>query len=465
MMQGQIGVESRPSRGSTFWCTVRLRLEPQANPEYSRVAGQLRDLRVLVVDDNASSREILAAQLDSWNMRPTTVADGPAALQALQRGADEQMPYQLALIDHCMPAMSGVQLVQSIRPNPALADLKLILLTAAGEALSPVQRHALEVCGCVPKPVRKSQLFDALVNALAGTDDKTNCESAPIMPSRSPPKLHGIHILLAEDNHVNQVVAAEILEHAGLTCDIVNNGAQAVEAVRMCHYDLVLMDCQMPEMDGFEATRRIRELEAMGQIGRAAADRMPIIALTANAVKGDRERCLEAGMSDHVAKPINPKLLVQKIEAFTAERASRHGRSPAPAQVASTSQNSHHTLVAEPHIDSASLLERCMGNVDLMARLLAAFEPEIGREVDRLDDAIKAGDNPRIANVAHTLQGSAANLSAARLSALAREVEHAARRNESHNHSLLLAEVRREFDRCIATLPGLNIPACHETKL
>jgi CheY-like chemotaxis protein len=216
------------------------------------------------------------------------------------------------------------------------------------------------------------------------------------------------------------------------------------------------MDCQMPEMDGFEATRRIRDLEAGGQIGRAADDRLPIIALTANAVKGDRERCLEAGMSDHVAKPINPKLLVQKIEAFTAERASRNGQPTATAQVASPSDDHHHQQTNEPHIDSASLLERCMGNVELMSRLLAAFEPEIGREVQRLEEAIHSADNARIANIAHTLQGSAANLSAARLSALAREVEHRARRNESHNHGELLAELRREFGRCIAALPARN---------
>jgi HPt (histidine-containing phosphotransfer) domain-containing protein len=200
-------------------------------------------------------------------------------------------------------------------------------------------------------------------------------------------------------------------------------------------------------------------LEAAGQIGRTADDRLPIIALTANAVKGDRERCLEAGMSDHVAKPINPKLLVQKIEAFTAQRASRNGRPAASHPLTSLSGDCHTEQLAEPHIDTASLLERCMGNAELMTRLLAAFEPEIGREIQQLEDAVKSGDNPRIANVAHTLQGSAANLSAARLSALAREVEHSARRNESDHHSALIDEVRREFDLCIAGLTAENNPA------
>jgi CheY-like chemotaxis protein/HPt (histidine-containing phosphotransfer) domain-containing protein len=442
---------------------VRLRLQSQANSKPCHIASQLDGLRVLVVDDNAASREILSSHLANWGMRPSAAEDGPAAVDMLQRAADKGTPFQLALIDHCMPAMSGVQLVQSIRPIPALAGLKIVFLSAASESLSAVQRHALDLCGCVHKPVRKSQLFDALVNAIAGVKEKANFESAPITPSRSPPKLHGIHVLLAEDNHVNQVVAAEILEHAGITCDIVNNGAQAVEAVMMCHYDLVLMDCQMPEMDGFEATRRIRDWEAGAQIGRTADDRLPIIALTANAVKGDRERCLEAGMSDHVAKPINPKLLVQKIEAFTVERASRNGRAPSASDVAGASEDRHGAMRAEPHIDSVSLLERCMGNADLMERLLAAFEPEIDRELVRLECAIKAGDNSRIANVAHSLKGSAANLSAARLSALAGDVEHAARRNESHNHDELLDELRREFGRCIAALPGLKKPTPQES--
>jgi Amt family ammonium transporter len=463
MMQGRIGVESQAGRGSTFWCTVRLRLQPQVKPESGRLTGELRDLRVLVVDDNAASREILTSQLESWGMCPTAVADGAAALDTLKRAADEQLPYQLALIDHCMPAMSGVQLVQAIRPLSALAGIKLIMLTAAGESPSAVQRHALDLCGCVQKPVRKSQLFDALINAVAGADEKANCESAPITPSRSPPKLHGVHILLAEDNHVNQIVAAEILEQAGLTCDIVNNGAQAVEAVKMCRYDLVLMDCQMPEMDGFEATRRIRALEAAGQIGRRDLDPLPIIALTANAVKGDRERCLEAGMLDHVAKPINPKLLVQKIEAFTAGRARANGRLAESGQVAGPSDDRRDRPSAEPHIDSASLLDRCMGNVELMSRLLAAFEPEIGRDVKRLHDAIQAGDIPRVANIAHTLKGSAANLSAGRLSDLASEVEHAARRNETHDYCELLNQVRREYECCLGALPALNSPALQET--
>jgi Amt family ammonium transporter len=463
MMQGRIGVESQTGRGSTFWCTVRLRLQPQAKSELSRLTSELCDLRVLIVDDNAAIREILTSQLESWGMCPTAVADATAALETLRRAVDEHSPYQLALIDHCMPAMSGVQLVQAIRPLSALADLKLIMLTAAGESPSAVQRHALDLRGCVQKPVRKSQLFDALINAVAGADEKTNCESAPITPSRSPPKLHGVHILLAEDNHVNQIVAAEILEQAGLTCDIVNNGAQAVEALMMCRYDLVLMDCQMPEMDGFEATRRIRELEAGGQIGRAPDDPLPIIALTANAVKGDRERCLEAGMSDHVAKPINPKLLVQKIEAFATDRACVSGRASGSLQVAGPSHGRRQMQSAEPHIDSQSLLDRCMGNVELMSQLLAAFEPEIGRDVQRLDDAIQAGDIPRIANVAHTLKGSAANLSAARLSAWASEIEQAARRKDEHNYGELLNELRAEFERCLAFLPELNSTALQET--
>jgi HPt (histidine-containing phosphotransfer) domain-containing protein len=218
------------------------------------------------------------------------------------------------------------------------------------------------------------------------------------------------------------------------------------------------MDCQMPEMDGFEATRRIRELEAAGQIGRAADDRLPIIALTANAVKGDRERCLEAGMSDHVAKPINPKLLVQKIEAFTTQRASCNGRPTASLPLTGLANDCHQEQLPEAHIDTASLLERCMGNTELMARLLAAFEPEIGREIRQLEDAVESGDNPRIANAAHTLQGSAANLSAARLSALAREVEHSARRNEPDHHSELIDELRREFDLCVAGLSAPNNP-------
>ncbi len=456
MMQGQIGVESQPGSGSTFWFTVRLRLQPQQNSNLRRLSDELKSLRVLVVDDSATSREILAEQLRSWDLCPTAVADGATALQVLSAAVADGLPFQVAIIDRNMPAMNGDQLIEAMQTSPGLVDLKRVLLTSSGESLSAEQLRERHISCCVHKPVRPSQLFDALVEALAGCHvDSERAKNASISPSRSPPKLHGFHVLLAEDNHVNQVVASEILQQAGMTCDIVNNGAQAIEAVAMFKYDVLLMDCQMPEMDGFEAARRIRALEAERRIGSEGKAPLPIIALTANAVKGDRERCLEVGMSDHVSKPINPKVLLQKIESLTAERIPMLGSSAAssPAQdVEAVRPKSD----LNPPIDRCALLARCMGNIDLLARLLNAFEPEIGKELQLLDEAVAARDGARITEVAHSLKGAAANLSAEVLSDLARELENSSRRNEWQYHVDLVFRIREEFGRCIAALPDLN---------
>ncbi len=266
LMGGIIGVDSEPGRGSTFSFNVRLTEQPNSQRR-PKAPPELRNLRVLAVDDNTTNLEILEAVLSSWSFKYETAPDGPTALVKLERAAADGQPFRLAILDMQMPEMDGVELAQRIKKSPALNEISLLMLTSMGEHMSAERMRSVGLAGYLTKPVRQSRLFDAIIDAAAeGTqplkspvgfqDDRENIKLTD---------LSRIRILLAEDNEINQMVACEILAHAGSECDIANNGQEALEAIKSRPYDIVLMDCQMPKMDGFEATRAIR---ARNQSGR-----------------------------------------------------------------------------------------------------------------------------------------------------------------------------------------------------
>jgi CheY-like chemotaxis protein/HPt (histidine-containing phosphotransfer) domain-containing protein len=419
---------------------------------------------VLVADDNAATREILCNVLRSWSVEPVAVADAAAALAAMCRAAAESKPFQLVLADKQMPDMTGQQLAQAAQGIPAIRGARIVLLTSPSDTLSTKQQLALNLSGVAHKPVRPSQLFDVLVAALAGDfAHDPPAERMPQSQEHRPLRTSYLRILLAEDNHINQIVAAETLRQHGYHCEIVANGAAAVEAVTRTRFDLVLMDCQMPDMDGYEATRRIRALEAQGNLPHSAAGgRLPIIALTANAVKGDRERCLEAGMDDHVSKPINPKVLVKKIES-TLSPVSSSTTTVAPIMTTETAIEAiAPALPLDLPINLDTLRYRCLGNLSLVSRLLNEFEREIGAQVTRVEQAVGAGDAAQIAAASHSLKGSAANLSADDLASQAAALEAAARRGAAIDAAESCPRLRYQFERCLRALPqirdALNTP-------
>jgi signal transduction histidine kinase/DNA-binding response OmpR family regulator len=308
MMGGKIGVRSEPGMGSTFWFTARLEKQTgPAQPAPSIYFRDLFDLRVLVVDDNATNRQILRHQLYAWKMQKGSAANGFEALDLLRTAVTDGKPYDLALLDMQMPEMDGMTLARAIKSDPSISSTRLIILTSMGYMHSQSELKASGVDAYLVKPVKQSRLFDCLVNVLG----RAAAEHVFTAPSSDVPAAQvqddmaiarQTRILLAEDNIVNQKVAIAQLKGLGFTADAVANGHEVLSALKQVPYDIILMDCQMPEMDGYEASRTIRQAERSATNSWKAP--MHIIAMTANAMTGDREKCLAAGMDDYLSKPV-----------------------------------------------------------------------------------------------------------------------------------------------------------------
>jgi signal transduction histidine kinase/CheY-like chemotaxis protein len=312
-MQGTIGVDTTPGQGSTFWFTVKLAKQTEVSQPASERLTSLAGISVLIVDDNANSRRILNGQVTSWGMKSATAADGAEALGMLRSAAKVGAPYQAVLLDVMMPEMDGVELARLIKSDPALAAATITLVSSAGPRNEFKERlQGLEIAAWLMKPVRASSLYNSFTNALADTRVAATAARGAGEPLAGfAARLPAYRVLLAEDNPINQKVARLLLKKLGLEVDLAANGREAVEAVMRLPYDVVLMDCQMPEMDGYDATREIRRREA-------GASHIMIVALTANALSGDREKCRAAGMDGYVSKPVTLEALHRALAEVLA---------------------------------------------------------------------------------------------------------------------------------------------------
>ncbi len=407
LMGGEIHVDSQPGAGSVFRFTTRFLKVSQ-----SRNVCSIKDMRVLVVDDHAGTREVLCYALESWGGHPAEAEDGTAALKLMRSSHKQNHPFDLVIIDWNMPGMSGEELGRRIQADPLLAGIPLILLSSIGE----VDGSHLQQAGFatwLSKPARQSELYDAILNAVnktSGPETAIRLESGRRTALRP-----GLQILLAEDNEINQEVVDEILKASGCVCRIVNNGREAVEALEARPYDAVLMDCMMPEMDGYQASLLIREKE------KGSAQRIPIIALTANAMKGDREQCLQAGMDDYLSKPLDPDRTLEVIRKWTEKK---DGTQP-PVQGPALSGPAD--LQEMVRFDRNALLKRCMGNRNLAEKLIEKFLDQADHDLRELSAAFANGETAGVIAMTHRIKGAAANLSMDRLSQIAGQAEARAR--------------------------------------
>ena len=404
LMGGRIGVQSVPGRGSTFGFTLRFKNGPPVADAAPRLRD-LRGLRVLVVDDCAASRDINREWIDAWQGRADEAPDGRQALEKLRGAARERRAFQVALLDWKMPEMDGLALARAIREDSELKKTSLVLLSSYTQQADLDKIRAAGFAAFIPKPAGKSDLYDSIVTAANGQFKKQG-PAAPAMtaPPVAAAPLPAGTVLLAEDHEINQEVASEILSILGYQCRRVRNGREAVQAWRQKQVDLILMDCQMPEMDGYEATHAIRSEERANPKLR----RVPIVALTAHATKGDRDQCLEAGMDDYLSKPLDPRALGAKLAKWIPQK------TPAPTQPAA---------IPLGVLNYPDLLQRCMGRAELAERLVNKLASQAGEDAREISRAIQQQDAAALAATAHRLKGASANVSAENLRLLAAELE------------------------------------------
>ena len=432
MMGGRIWVNSAPLEGSTFHFTARLGVT-DIRPE--TLALDLTDVPVLIVDDNAVNRRVLHDLLLRWKMRPAVAPDGLSALRLLADSRAHRRPFALVLLDANMPDMDGFDVAQRIREDPTLGGAPIMMLSSSGQQVETTRCQSLGIVHHLTKPIEQRDLLSAMSRALAREQPARPALPAAMLPTDLPPRR--LRVLLAEDNVVNQRLAASLLERRGHQVTIANNGREAVELSARQRFDAVLMDVQMPEMGGFDATAAIRAREGEG------GDHIPIIAMTAHAMKGDRERCLAAGMDEYLTKPLDSRRLCQVVENLADDRQPE-------ADTAGPIDDAFNTLLA-----------RVGGDRDLLVEISRLFLEDAPRHLDRIDRAIGASDAEALRRAAHGLKGAAANFDAAAVVTAARELEDLGQSADLTNASdcatasRAVRQLHIEVDRLLVRLRGL----------
>jgi CheY-like chemotaxis protein len=444
LMSGKMWAESVPGKSSTFHFTAMVQAEPRA--AFETPQSKLADLRILIVDDNATSRMALSRQTAQWGLIPENVESSEQALERLQRG--EQ--FDLAIIDLQMPGMDGIALATEIRKLPGAAMLPLLLLTPPGIRYNVSSSAHITFAHCINKPVRSAQLRTALERVLF---NPKNADQTP--PPKADQSLAGnlpLRILLCDDNAINQKVAARLLQQIGYQADVAANGREALEALDRKPYDLIFMDVMMPEMDGLEATRVIREWQKRGAHPNYQS-RIVIVAMTAQAMQGDRDKCIAAGMDDYLSKPIRLADIRGIIERWASQTSPVK---PAPVK-------SERPAIETLPVDMDRLNDMTDGNAENFRELVELYFEQTAQQLAQITAAVRANDADNVRHVAHSCAGASATLGMVRIVPLLRELERQGVEGSLTNAAQVCENAEREFEQIkkfLAEQPALaKMPA------
>ncbi len=468
MMQGEIWLESRLGHGSAFHFTARCGVANWSLP-VAIAPPSWQGRPILVVDDNLTSQRFLHETLRDWGFKPIVADSGLVAFAELDRALDQGKPFQLVLLDTRMPAMDGFTVAERIKASRHATTVPILMLSSAGQPADLDRCRQLGIGTYLIKPIKQSELFEILCQVIDRPAAQSEITiSAPLIdtvaPSTEAGSAQSLTILIAEDNVVNQRVVRGILEKRGYAVMIANNGREAVQAVATQRFDLVLMDLQMPEMGGLEATTNIRRMEAV------MGGHTPIVAVTAHAMAGDQERCLATGMDAYLSKPIQPELLFATIGRLAignavdriapTHSATRPVNQEIPIASPVAPQGAS-TLVVSPHradvIDFAALLSQVENDWDLLGELIELFLESSPRLLIEAESGLARGDSQTIERAAHALKGSMQNMGAVRAAQAATDLEEIGRSGDLSHAQESMAKLKQEFDHLVVALEKQSI--------
>ncbi len=475
LMGGTIAAKSRVGVGSTFWFTLRLPLQKQS-PLPASPPVDLARVRVLIVDDNSANRLVLQEQLRGWRMRIGSSTSGGDALRALRDASMADNPYQIAILDYQMPEMDGEMLGRAIKADPLLRDIQLVMLSSLGQEGDVRERlKKIGFAAYLVKPARQSELLSTLVDIWDAycrkqTVDLISGASSEIEPpdlqttSSVDASFKGAHVLLVEDNVVNQIVGATMLRNLGCEVDVSPNGREATERTQTCHYDVVFMDCEMPEMDGYEATAAIR--------GQAYGQNVPIIAVTAQVMAGDQERCLSAGMDGFISKPVSQEDFAAALNRWVSGKAEQEREEPQlsgklegaiiPASADSrssdiSSASANISFALDPQAIARLLAMAEASEPSLIDQLFTAFVGDSVERIRALRNAISGSDTELMRKAAHALKGASANVGALHMAKIAQQLECYTDHERMNCADALVDQIEGEFERVVGEIAELRV--------